>query len=139
MKGKILITVLMILMTFNAQSQKRQDSTAVPDGDLRALLMAFDEWRTLKPENALLLERVDLLHEKIALKDSTIGQQEKIILLQRLNLEGMAQNEKILLAQRNDFQKQTKSLTKKLKASKTKTFISSIAGIVGIVTIFLIK
>lgn len=127
------IIAIIILSGFNVRSQTRQDSTVLANKDIKSLLSAFDEWKYLKPENALLNNRVQLLQQKIVVKDSTIDNLIFINQMDGLIIKDYIVSEKNLIEQRTNLENNIKQLTKKIKRQKTKTFITSLAGIVGIV------
>lgn len=131
--NKLLIVLILILSSFNVQSQTRQDSTALANKDIKSLLAAFDEWKYLKPENRLLNDRVVLLQKKINVKDSIIDTLNYVNDLNGKVILEYAKSEKNLIDQRMNLENEISLLSRKLKRQKKKTFLTSLVGGIGII------
>lgn len=101
------------------------------------MLQIGDEWKRLSKEVVLLTDRNIILYEKIELRDSLIAKMKVNINGYENVIEGYKKSEANLLMQRDNFSEEIKSLTKKIKVQKTKTFIVALVGIVGMVTLLL--
>lgn len=132
-RNKLLIVLIIILSSFNVQSQTRQDSTALANKDIKSLLAAFDEWKYLKPENRLLNDRVMLLQKKINVKDSIIDTLNYVNDLNGKVILEYAKSEKNLIDQRMNLENEISLLSRKLKRQKKKTFLTSLVGGIGII------
>ena len=138
---KLSLMAITILLTCSVHSQKLPDSTAIPNAQLRLALQLIEQGKQCAEELALQRTANDLLYQKIAVKDSTIYQYKSSMQMQDKVIEDYVKSEANLTEQRKNLERLVKSLNKKIKRQKTKTFITSLAGVIGIATagILLVK
>lgn len=103
------------------------------------MLKIGDDWKRLSKEVVLLNDRNIILYEKIFVRDTLIASQKKAIAGYENVVTGYQQSEANLIQQRTNLEKAVKDLNKKIKKQKTKTFITSMAGIVGIAAVLILK
>ncbi|MCZ2397113.1 MAG: hypothetical protein LC100_11290 [Chitinophagales bacterium] len=131
MMKNLVILLIIILSNFSAKSQSSSDSTKLANNEIKTLLQIGDEWKRLSKEVVLLNDRSIILYEKIFVRDSLIASQKKAIEGYESVITGYQKSESNLIQQRTNLEKAVKDLNKKMKRQKTKTFITSLAGIIG--------
>lgn len=123
-------------------SQTRQDSTIVSNKDIKSLLSAFDEWKVLKPQNALLNERVSLLNTLVKNRDSVIAFQRNQIRLHEEQTERYVKLEMMSDLERRICADRVKALENAVKKQKKKnrfTALAGVAGVAGVAALILLK
>lgn len=113
-------------------SQSLPDSTKIPNSQLRIALQLAERGRQCEQELLLVKHQTDVLYDKLSVKDSIIYQYKGALQMQDKVIEDYVRSEANLIQQRTNLEKAVKSLNKKIKRQKTKTFITSLAGIIGI-------
>lgn len=98
------------------------------------MLKIGDDWKRLTEEVILMNDRNIILQEKIFLRDSVITTQAEALSKYESIITGYQKSESNLIQQRTNLEKAVKDLNKKMKRQKTKTFITSLAGVIGIAT-----
>lgn len=129
---KLMLSIITILLTCNVHSQIWQDSTKIPNSQLRIALQLAEQGRQCEQELLLVRQQTDLLYQKISVKDSIIYQYRGALQMQDRVIEDYVSSEANLIQQRTNLEKAVKDLNKKMKKQKTKTFITSLTGIIGI-------
>lgn len=127
----LVILAIIILCSFRVQSQTLSDSTRLANADIKVLLKIGDDWKRLSEEVILMNDRNIILQEKIFLRDSVITTQAEALSKYESIITGYQKSESNLIQQRTNLEKAVKDLNKKMKRQKTKTFITSLAGIIG--------
>lgn len=126
-------------MTLFGHSQSlRNDSTLIPNSQLRIALQKIEMGRQCEEELTLQKKQNDLLYQRISLKDSVIYNYVNITTNKDFIIETYKLSESNLMAQRDIALSTVKALQRKLKAQKTKTFITAVAGVVGIAATFIL-
>lgn len=126
-------------MNFSAHTQSLPDSTKIPNSQLRIALQLAERGRQCEQELLLVRHQTDVLYAKLSVKDSIIYQYKVAMQMQDKVIEDYVSSEANLIQQRTNLEKAVKDLNKKMKRQKTKTFITSMAGIVGIAAVLILK
>lgn len=141
MKVKLMILSLLVVATLSAHTQGLKDSTTIPNSQLRIALQLVEQGRQCEQESTLLKSKIELLYDKIELKDSII-QSINLQVQTKDNIIGFYKSsEANLLLQKSNYESQVKSLTKQVKVQKAKKAINGILGVAAVigVTIFFLK
>ncbi len=128
---KLMLSIIIILLTFSVHSQSLPDSTKIPNSHLRIALKLVAQGRQCEQELLLVRHQTDVLYDKLSVKDSIIYQYKVAMQMQDKVIEDYVSSEANLIQQRTNLEKAVKDLNKKMKRQKTKMFITSLAGVIG--------
>jgi len=108
-----------------------QDSTKIPDNQLRIGLQLIEAGKQCAEELKLQQKQNDLLYQRISMKDSIIYEYRDIQISLYKEIDAYKLSEENLQAQNKLKDVGIKSLQKSLSWQKTKTFFTSTAGLAG--------
>jgi hypothetical protein len=123
--------VITILTAFRGISQTSNDSTCLPNSQLKLAIVKIEQGKLLKQELELTNQKVNLLEGRILLKDSIItflkeknGLHEKMM----WSYEASIDNYKKIIDNLDQKYKLQRSIARRQKLAKWGTFIAGLGG-----------
>ena len=123
--------VITILTAFRGISQTSNDSTCLPNSQLKLAIVKIEQGKLVKEELDLTNQKVNLLEGRIVLKDSIITfLREKDALNNKMmwSFEDTIDNYKKMLDNLDQKYKLQRSIARRQKLAKWGTFIAGIGG-----------
>jgi hypothetical protein len=123
--------VITILTAFRGISQTSNDSTCLPNSQLKLAIVKIEQGKLVKQELDLTNEKVNLLEGRIVLKDSVITfLKEKDALHNKMmwSYEASIDNYKKIIDNLDQKYKLQRSIARRQKLAKWGTFIAGLGG-----------
>lgn len=118
----------------HSQSSKTSDSTCLPNYQLKLALKKIEQGEMLKKQCEQLMERYEnesrLLNKRIDDRDSIVSYLREKEAISNEVKASMARQINAAQAQIDIYAKEVRTIQKSLKKSKTKTFLTALAGVV---------
>jgi hypothetical protein len=131
MKKLKILFVITILTAFRGISQTSNDSTCLPNSQLKLAIVKIEQGKLVKQELDLTNEKVNLLEGRIVLKDSVITfLKEKDALHNKMmwSYEASIDNYKKIIDNLDQKYKLQRSIARRQKLAKWGTFIAGLGG-----------